>query len=68
VGRWWGEFTGTPPNEIGVMVEVKVFAAGKLVGWAAYYLKIDEVVDKVAKPPTTPNNTYKHKHQSSNKR
>jgi hypothetical protein len=25
-------------------------------------------VDKVLKQPTTPNNTYKHKHQSSNKR
>jgi hypothetical protein len=30
------------------------------------YLNIDEVVDKVPKQPTTPNNT--HKHQSSNKR
>jgi hypothetical protein len=32
------------------------------------YLNIDEVVDKVLKQPTTPNNTYKHKHLSSNKR
>jgi hypothetical protein len=31
------------------------------------YLNIDEVVDKVVKQPTTPNNTHKHKHQSSNK-
>jgi hypothetical protein len=31
------------------------------------YLKIDEVVDKVLKQSTTSNNTYKHKHQSSNK-
>jgi hypothetical protein len=22
VRRWWGEFTGTPPNETGVVVEV----------------------------------------------
>jgi hypothetical protein len=32
VRRWWGEFTGTPPNETGVVVEVGVLA----VGWAAY--------------------------------
>jgi hypothetical protein len=31
--RWLGEFTGTPPNETGVVVEVGVLAAG----WAAYY-------------------------------
>jgi hypothetical protein len=31
------------------------------------YLNIDEVVDKVPKQPTIPNNTHKHKHQSSNK-
>jgi hypothetical protein len=31
------------------------------------YLNIDEVVDKVSKQPMTPNNTDKHKHQSSNK-
>jgi hypothetical protein len=31
------------------------------------YLNIDEVVDKVPKQPTTPNNTHNHKHQSSNK-
>jgi hypothetical protein len=37
VRRWWGEFTGTSPNEIGVVVEVKVIAAGELVGWTAYY-------------------------------
>jgi hypothetical protein len=36
--RWWGEFTGTPPNETGVVVEVEVLAASELVGWAAYYL------------------------------
>jgi hypothetical protein len=30
VRRWWGEFTGTPPNETGVMVEV--LAAGELLG------------------------------------
>jgi hypothetical protein len=32
------------------------------------YLNIDGVVDKAPKQPMTPNNTYKHKHQSSNKR
>jgi hypothetical protein len=39
VRRWWGEFTGTLPNETGVVVEVEVevLAAGELVGWAAYY-------------------------------
>jgi 5-bromo-4-chloroindolyl phosphate hydrolysis protein len=31
------------------------------------YLNIDEVMDKVSKQSTTPNNTHKHKHQSSNK-
>jgi hypothetical protein len=31
-------------------------------------LNIDEVVDKVPKQPTTPNNTHNHNHQSSNKR
>jgi hypothetical protein len=31
------------------------------------YLNIDEVVDKVPKQSTTPNNRHKHKHQSSNK-
>ncbi len=31
-------------------------------------LNIDEVVDKVPKHPTTLTNTYKQKHQSSNKR
>jgi hypothetical protein len=35
--RWWGEFTGTPPNETSVVVEVEVLVAGKLVDWAAYY-------------------------------
>jgi hypothetical protein len=29
---------------------------------------MDEVVDKVPKQHMTPNNTHKHKHQSSNKR
>jgi hypothetical protein len=28
VRRCWGEFTGTPPNEIGGVVEVGVLAAG----------------------------------------
>jgi hypothetical protein len=37
VQKWWGEFTGTLPNETGVVVEVEVLAAGELVGWAAYY-------------------------------
>jgi hypothetical protein len=35
--RWWSEFTGTPPNETGVVVEVEVLAARELAGWAAYY-------------------------------
>jgi hypothetical protein len=30
------------------------------------YLSIDEVMDKVPKQHMTPNNTHKHKHQSSN--
>jgi hypothetical protein len=33
VRRWWGEFTGTLPNETGVVVEVDVLIAGELVGW-----------------------------------
>jgi hypothetical protein len=37
VRRWWGEFTGTPPNETDVVVEVEVLATSELVGWAAYY-------------------------------
>jgi hypothetical protein len=37
VRRWWGEFTGTPPNETGGVVEVEVLPAGELAGWAAYY-------------------------------
>jgi hypothetical protein len=32
-----GEFAETPLNEIGVVVEVEVLAAGELAGWAAYY-------------------------------
>jgi hypothetical protein len=36
VRRWWGEFTGTPPKETGVVVEVEVLAADALAGWAAY--------------------------------
>jgi hypothetical protein len=36
VRRWWGEFTGTPPNETGVVVEVEVLVAGELADWAAY--------------------------------
>jgi hypothetical protein len=40
VRRWWGEFTGTPPNETSVVVEVEVevevLVASELVGWAAY--------------------------------
>jgi hypothetical protein len=34
--KWWGEFIGNPPNEIGVMVEVEVLVAAELVDWAAY--------------------------------
>jgi hypothetical protein len=39
VRRWWGEFTGAPPNETSVLVEVEVevLDAGELVDWAAYY-------------------------------
>jgi hypothetical protein len=37
VRRWWGEFTGTLPNEIGVVVEVEVLVAGEFVERAAYY-------------------------------
>jgi hypothetical protein len=39
VRRWWGEFTRTPPNEIGVVVEVEVevLVTGELADWAAYY-------------------------------
>jgi hypothetical protein len=33
VRRWWGEFTGTSPNETGAVVEVGVLAAG----WTACY-------------------------------
>jgi hypothetical protein len=33
VRKWWGEFTGTPLNETGVVVEVEVLAAGELAGW-----------------------------------
>jgi hypothetical protein len=36
VRRWWEEFTGTKPNETGVVVEVEVLVAGELVDWAAY--------------------------------
>jgi hypothetical protein len=35
VRRWWGEFTGTLPNKIGVVVEVLV--AGEFVERVAYY-------------------------------
>jgi hypothetical protein len=37
VRRWWGEFTGTPPNETGVVVKVEALVAGELGDWAAYY-------------------------------
>jgi hypothetical protein len=37
VRRWWGEFTGTPPNKTGVVGEVEVLVAGELVDWVAYY-------------------------------
>jgi hypothetical protein len=38
VRRRWGKFTGTLPNETGVLVEVEVLVAGELVYWVAYYL------------------------------
>jgi hypothetical protein len=37
VRRWWGEFTGTPPNKTGVVAKVKELVASELVDWAAYY-------------------------------